>query len=172
VPFLPQAQVIPNVGTLSFTFGLVGLAIFVAYRKDRNGTFLWTAVFLLALRLGLNSVYWPISDKHVSDWQSLARVSEHTRGAGVRWTGEPQRFTADFSLGPIPSIVPPAQVSTPPFLPFWYTYYLTLETGKIVSYDSIPLPGHFYLCPADAPQASGQAILTQVQHNILFKTRP
>ena len=146
-PFLPQMETISWLWAKSLLLLSSGLLCFWAYQKWKSQGLLIFLIFILILRLGMNLFYLPVIESqqaHLSYRQHVDKILEITNRQPVRWTGKrPYVFTSDASIGPLQ--LSEVKLTTAPLLAYQIPYYLTKETGQIMQYDTLPLPGHYYL---------------------------
>ncbi len=157
LPFIPALSGVPGLTARSILLALGGALLCYAFFM-RGRQVMVVVVFMVVLRLGYNLFYLPAAAEHSTSMiyrAHIQQVLDLTGGEQVRWTGTPYVFESDASLGPV--TISNVRLTSAPLVAYQVPYYLALGNGHVMRFDTVPLPGLYYLAH-EASSATGPVL--------------
>lgn len=126
----------------------VSILIFLFFTlfKTKNYSILYFVLAIVIGRLWFNFAVLPYLESRSNGifYKShIQNINKITNSEKVFWTGRPITYQPDLKL--LGLNINEAKYTIPPHLPYAIPYYQYIESGYLLSYDSIPKTGNFYL---------------------------
>lgn len=141
---------------------LLMTTLFLVQKKWMTNAWLRVFAFLLIARIGFNMVYLPYTDgfnPKVHYRQNVTELLQSVDNKPIMFHGRAYTFQSDIRFAG--EIIIRKSHHSAPLIPYQIPYYMTKTTRQIMYFDTIPVPGQYYLS-GETTLPAGQTVLDSI----------